>query len=78
LKLSEARSISESRLGEQGEEYYVNHPFLAGKRVFLEDHLRRGADRDPRNTLRVYFAWDRQEQLVIVGWLPSHLTTRSS
>lgn len=78
LKLTEARSISESRVGQQGEEYYVNHPFLVGKRVFLEDHLRRGTDRDQRNSLRIYFAWERQEQLVIVGWLPSHLTTRNS
>jgi hypothetical protein len=78
LKLTEARSISESRVGEQGQEYYVNHPFQPSKRVFLEDHLRRGNDRDPRNTLRIYFAWESQEQLVIVGWLPSHLTTRNS
>jgi hypothetical protein len=78
LKLDEARSIAESRVGEQGDEYYVNHPFVAGKRVFLEAHLRRGNDRDQRNSLRIYFAWEQQEQLVIVGWLPSHLTTRNS
>jgi hypothetical protein len=78
LKLTEARSIAESRAGEQGEEYFVNHPFIAGKRVFLDEHIRRGTDRDQRNSLRIYFAWDQQEQLVIVGWLPSHLTTRNS
>jgi len=78
LKLTEARSISESRVGEQGDEYYVNHPFQPGKRILLEEHLRRGSDRDPRNTLRIYFAWEPQEQLVVVGWLPSHLTTRNT
>jgi hypothetical protein len=78
LKLTEARSIAESRAGEQGEEYYVNHPFIGGKRVFLDEHIRRGTDRDQRNSLRIYFAWEQQEQLVIVGWLPSHLTTRNS
>lgn len=78
LKLNQARSIAESRVGEQGDEYYVNHPFQPGKKVFLEEHLRRGNDRDQRNTLRIYFAWEQQEQVVIVGWLPGHLTTRNS
>lgn len=78
LKLTESRSISEARKGEQGEEYYVNHPLNPSRRIFLEDHLRKGNDRDQRNTLRIYFTWDHQEQLVVVGWLPSHLDTRNS
>ena len=78
LKLNQARSISESRVGEQGDEYYVNHPFQPNKKVFLDEHLRRGNDRDQRHTLRIYFAWEQQEQVVIVGWLPGHLTTRQT
>ncbi|MCX6620340.1 MAG: hypothetical protein NTY38_04555 [Acidobacteria bacterium] len=78
LKLTEARSISDSRAGEQGDQYFVNHPFVANKPILLESHLRQGTDRDPRNCLRIYFTWERQEQLVIVGWLPSHLTTRNT
>ena len=78
LKLDQARSISESRVGEQGDEYYVNHPYQPNRKVFLDEHLRRGNDRDQRNTLRIYFAWEQQEQVVIVGWLPGHLTTRQS
>lgn len=78
LKLNQARSISESRVGEQGDEYYVNHPFQPNKKVVLDEHLRRGNDRDQRHTLRIYFAWEQQEQVVIVGWLPGHLTTRQT
>jgi hypothetical protein len=78
LKLTEARSISDARVGEQGEEYYVTHPLDPQRRVLLEDHLKRGTDRDPRNVLRIYFLWDQQEQLVVVGWLPTHLETRNS
>jgi hypothetical protein len=78
LRCNQARSISQSRVGEHGDEYYVNYPFQQHKRVFLDEHLRRGNDRDHRNTLRIYFAWEPQEQIVIVGWLPGHLTTRLS
>lgn len=78
LKLTEARSISDSRVGEQGDEYYVNHPLQPTRRLFLEDHLRRGNDRDQRNTMRIYFAWDKDEHVVVVGWLPSHLDTRNT
>jgi hypothetical protein len=78
LGLTISGSITKSRAGEQGEEYRANHPTIPSKRIFLDEHLRKGNDHDQRRCLRIYFTWDPQEKLVIVGWLPSHLTTRAS
>jgi hypothetical protein len=78
LKLKDGLSISESRSGEQKDDYFIDHPLHPGKRIMLDHHLRRGTDRDPRNLLRIYFHWDDEEGLVIVGWLPGHLETRQS
>lgn len=30
---------------------------------------------DPKKTYRIYFSWDRDQELVVVGSMPSHLTT---
>jgi hypothetical protein len=51
--------------------YYVR---WGGRRRFLDQHLARGTSRDPRLCLRIYFTWDEDEQKVIIGWLPTHLT----
>jgi hypothetical protein len=45
-----------------------------GEKRFLESHLKQGSSREPRNCLRIYFFWDEDNQLVVVGHLPSHLT----
>jgi len=78
LKLKDGPSISDSRSGEHKDQYYIDHPLHPGKRIMLDQHLRRGTDRDPRNLLRIYFHWDDEERLVVVGWLPGHLETRRS
>lgn len=44
-----------------------------GRRTFLDQHLSRGVSRDQRHCLRVYYTWDEEDSMVIVGWLPSHL-----
>lgn len=44
-----------------------------GRRVFLDQHLSRGVSRDQRHCLRIYYTWDEEDAMVIVGWLPSHL-----
>ncbi len=44
-----------------------------GRRVFLDQHLGRGNSRDQRHCLRVYYTWDAEDEIVIVGWMPSHL-----
>lgn len=75
LGLIETPTITDSRLGEQGDTYIVNY---AGSRRLLERHLKKGASRDPRFCFRLYFFWDQDSEQVIVGWLPSHLDTRQT
>jgi hypothetical protein len=66
--------------GEQKDEYFVNYPVGSppGNKKFLEQHLRKGNDRDERFCFRLYFFWDKKKSLVVVGWLPSHLDTRNT
>jgi len=80
LGLSVAPSISKSRAGEQKSEYFVKYPAgnPLGSKRFLEQHLKKGNDRDKRFCFRLYFFWDKEKRLVVVGWLPSHLDTRAT
>ena len=64
-----------SRAGERGDEYFVEYH---GRRRYLDTHLKKGNSREPRHCLRVYFFWDEDDQQVIIGSLPGHLTTRAS
>ena len=73
LHLSEEPTGSETRAGEQGDEYYVKY---GGRRVFLDRHLKKGQAREPRHCFRLYFFWDDDSEQVVVGWLPSHLDSR--
>ena len=75
LGLEEAESISRNRAGEEGESYFVNYQ---GNRVLLDRHLKKGDARDSRYCFRLYFFWDEEDEQVVVGWLPSHLNTRST
>jgi hypothetical protein len=72
------RSISKVRAGQEGDDYYVKYPLGQDQNRFLEFHLRKGTTRDARYCLRIYFFWDEDEKQVVVGWLPSHLDTRST
>lgn len=74
LALEESGSISDSRLGEQGDTYIVNY---SGKRT-LDRHLKHGTSKDQRFSFRLYFFWDEDSEQVVVGWLPSHLDTRQT
>lgn len=65
-----SRSISESRAGEQGKEYFVR---VRDRDTLLEWHLKRGTSRSEQRDLRIYFFWDEEDGEVVVGWLPSHL-----
>jgi hypothetical protein len=44
----------------------------------LDLHLKRGASRDPTKCLRIYFFYDEATERVVIGHLPSHLTTVTS
>lgn len=51
---------------------------FGGARRPLDRHLKGSDSRDRRFGFRLYFFWDEDEQVVVVGWLPSHLDNRGS
>jgi hypothetical protein len=65
-----ARAVDPSVAGEQGEAYFVR---FGERRRFLEWHLLKGGGRDERYCLRVYFFWDDDLKVAVVGSLPAHL-----
>ncbi|MCW5222038.1 hypothetical protein D5041_20560 [Verminephrobacter aporrectodeae subsp. tuberculatae] len=56
-----------------GDQYSVQY---AGHRKVLVRHLKKGNAHNPRHCFRLYFFWDDESQLVVVGWLPSHLDNK--
>lgn len=75
LYLEDELAISDISAGEQGDEYYITYN---GKRKKFDKHLIKGDGRDPRKCLRIYYFWDNETSMVIVGSLPYHLNIRSS
>lgn len=75
LQLSESGAISETRAGEQGDEYFIEH---LGRKRLMDRHLKKGKSRDERYCLRIYFFWDDDGDQVVVGWLPGHLDNRNT
>jgi len=71
--------IEESLTGDgarfEGNEYTIQYQ---GSRKVLDRHLKAGASRDQRYCFRLYFFWDDESQVAVVGWLPSHLENRMS
>ena len=70
--LDERGAITDIGAGRQGETYYVQYQ---GRRRKLERHLAKGTSMDPRYCLRIYYFWDEQNQMVVIGDLPRHLDT---
>lgn len=68
--LAETATFRGPDAGKWGDEYFIIHD---GKRVKLDRHLKKGTDADPRHCFRLYFFWDNDEQLVVVGSFPAHL-----
>jgi len=76
LGLENSRTGDETRLLEKGDEFVVLHK---GQRQLLNFHLKnRGNTRDPKRCFRLYYFWDDEEQVAVVGSLPAHLSTRTS
>lgn len=71
-------SMTEGAAGQYESEYYVDYPVGSGLNRMLDFHLRRGTSRDERQCLGIYFFWDAQARLVVVGSLPAHLRTRAT
>lgn len=47
-----------------------------GVRRPLDRHLKGSNCRDRRIGFRLYYFWDEEDQVVVVGWLPTHLDSR--
>ena len=73
--LDEAASITDTAAGMQGDIYYVQ---FHGKKRKLDRHLTKGNSRDRRYCLRIYFFWDDEEQIIVIGDLPHHLDTTAT
>lgn len=46
-----------------------------GREYKLDMHVAGSDSRDKQRGLRIYFAWDAEQELVILGHLPTHLTS---
>ncbi len=68
-------SVEPTNAGRLGEEYFIR---WGGRRIFLDQHLCKGNARDTRYCLRIYYTWDENLGIPVVGWLPSHLGTKNS
>ncbi|MCB1885608.1 MAG: hypothetical protein KDG89_16720 [Geminicoccaceae bacterium] len=76
LGLVEEPTGEVTRLLERGKEFLVAYD---GRERLLERHLKNGGNaRDPRRCFRLYFFYDEDRHLVVVGSLPAHLTTRAT
>lgn len=56
-------------------EYFVNYD---GRNVALEEHLKKGASKDPRHALRIAFFYDCKKEKVVVGFIGRHQTTKAT
>lgn len=83
-KNCEALRVEISDVGEALQNHRYRQQFLAPYQrgyIELDQHLApapgtsdRGS-RDPQKTYRIYFAWDQEQEVVVIGSLPGHLTT---
>lgn len=73
--LQETDTTTDSLAGEQGKKFFL---LYKGKNQKLERHLKKGVSRNPQLCLRIYFFWDEEASMVVIGSLPGHLRTRES
>lgn len=45
---------------------------------FMDFHLKKGVITDKRKCLRIYYFWDEEDEVVVIGHLPWHLETPGS
>jgi hypothetical protein len=58
------------------EPQYLCH--YEGQELFTDRHLKKGNSYDPRESLRIYYAWEPISEQVVIGHLTSHLETEVS
>ena len=67
---------SEQTMKEYSEEYFAM--IGDGRKLPLEEHLKVGTGRDPRNNIRIAFHYDAQTKKVYVGFIGVHQTNTRS
>lgn len=79
LRELEALQLEDSPTGEaikySADQYSVQY---GGSRRALDRHLKGSNSRDRRYGFRLYFFWDEEGQVAVVGWLPTHLDNRAT
>lgn len=78
LGIQKRGSITRSRAGQEGDTYYINYPFHTSNQRLLQWHLVKGNSRQKAFCMRIYFFWDDDNKLVVIGYLPGHLNNRVS
>ncbi|MEI3140640.1 MAG: hypothetical protein V8S34_03135 [Lawsonibacter sp.] len=73
--LAESGAITDASAGMQGDSDYLQYK---GKKRKQQRHLTKGNSKDRRYCLRIYFFWDDQDQVVVIGDLPHHLDTSTT
>lgn len=71
-------SLSQSRLGEFREQYTIPYRIGQQQSQILGPHLKWGETKDDRFCMRIYFVWDDEREVAVIGHLTSHLDTRAS
>lgn len=72
------QSITPNRLGEFRSTYTIDYRIGQSSQQLLGPHLKYGTTKDDRFCMRIYFLWDDDRQLVVIGSLPAHLETRAT
>lgn len=73
-----SQSIAPNRLGEFRATYTIDYRIGQSSQQILGPHLKFGSTKDDRFCMRIYFLWDDDRQLVVIGSLPAHLDTRAT
>ena len=73
-----SQSIAPNRLGEFRSTYTIDYRIGQSSQQLLGPHLKYGTTKDDRFCMRIYFLWDDDRQLVVIGSLPAHLETRAT
>jgi hypothetical protein len=70
LALEEASCFRNKNDAKSFPEYYV---IYKGEKRLMDRHLKYGISTDLREMFRVYFFWDDEDKVVVIGSMPDHL-----
>lgn len=76
MRMRDSFTNAERLRGQTGDAYVIH---FEGRRLLLDRHLCSNSSgfNDPR-LIRIYYAYDRTTQKIVIGWMPTHLPTSIS